>query len=89
MQLKRRKIMVGLKKLGQIVQGKKHKKCKVIIGGKKIGTVAIPGDRDYNDTLIGFVAKPLGLNNQLFSEICDCAKDACWYRKYLIKQHKL
>ncbi len=89
MQLKRREIQVGLKKLGRIEPGTKHEKCRVIIDGKKIGTVSIPSNYDYDDTLIGFVAKPLGLNNQLFSEICGCSKDGSWYRNYLIEQGKL
>ena len=89
MHLKRREILRGLKKLGQIVLGTKHEKCRVIIDGKKIRTVPIPGNRDYDDTLIGFVAKPLGLNNQLFSEVCDCVKDGSWYRDHLIAQGKL
>ena len=87
MQLKRRDVLLGLKKLGEIVQGGNHEKCRVSVDGKKVGTIPIPGDSD--DRLIHLVARPLHLKNKPFVEVCDCTKDGSWYHSYLISEGKL
>ena len=89
MQIKRRHIIRGLRKLGKISQGGNHEKCKVTVDGLYIGTIPIPSDAEFNDKLIGFVAKPLGLSNRPFGEVCACTKDATWYRTYLLQQNSL
>ena len=89
MQLKRREALRGLRKLGTIEQGGNHEKCRVIVDGKKIATVPIPGYSDYNDTLVQFVAGPLYLDNLAFSDVCDCTKDKQWYRDHLVQEGKL
>jgi len=83
MQLKRRDVLTGLRKLGEVFQGSKHQKCKVVVGGKKVRTFPIPGNPDFDDALIGMVAKPLCLKNRPFVDVCDCTKDAQWYEGYL------
>ena len=89
MQIKRRNIIRGLRKLGTISQGGDHEKCSVTVDGLVIGTVPIPSDTDFNDKLIGFVAKPLGLSNRPFGEVCACTKGADWYREHLTEKSLL
>jgi len=89
MQLKRRDVLTGLRKLGEIFQGRKHEKCRVVIDGKEVATFAIPSSRDFDDTLIAFVAKPLGLQNHPFGKVCDCTHDATWFREYLVARDLL
>lgn len=89
MNLKRRDVLRGLRKLGEIFQGGDHEKCRIILNGKKIRTFAIPSTTDFDDTLIGFVSKPLHVNNSIFGEICECTRDGTWYRDYLIGIGKL
>jgi len=60
-----------------------HEKCRVQIDGKTISSFPIPSDNDFNDTLIGFVRKPLSLAKKAFCEVCECTKDAEWYRGHL------
>ena len=89
MQIKRREIIRGLEKLGEVFQGKRHQKCRVTVDGQEIATFAIPSDADFGDKLIGFVAKPLSLPNRPFGEVCACTKGADWYRDHLIQKDLL
>jgi hypothetical protein len=89
MQLKRRDALTGLRKLGTIKQGGSHEKCSVVVDGKRIATVPIPSNADFDDILLGFVAGPLYLNNRTFSDVCACTKDKQWYRDHLAQAGKL
>jgi len=81
--------MTGLRKLGETSQGRSHEKCRVEINGKTICSFPIPSDNDFNDTLIGLVRKPLSLTKKAFCEVCECTKDAEWYRGHLESRNLL